>query len=205
MAHSSLIRVVDAKGNVDLDGRGSDVQMMNVAGQVTVNGSYSGTMEFKKLTKSLHFESPNSEMRVAGIPGSLTLDLSDLRINNAVGPIRFHTKSRDIHIEEYTDTLDIDVSDRGDIEASTTKNPLGKLDVHTKNGNIDLGLPENAAFDLRETTSQGDAHNEYGPAVKLETFGRSASLTSAGGKGPSVVATTDRGSVSVKKSSAPKD
>jgi hypothetical protein len=77
--------------------------------------------------------------------------------------------------------------------------------VHTKNGNIDLALPEKAAFDLRETTNQGDAHNEFGPAVKLEIFGRSASMKSVEGTGSTVVATTDRGSVSVKKSSASRD
>jgi len=205
VAHSGLIRVVDSKGNVDLEGKGSDVQMENIGGETTVNGSYSGTLEFKKLAKTLHFESPNSEMRIAGLPGSLTLDLGDLRVNDVVGPMRFHTKSRDIHIEEFTDSLDLDVSDRGDIDLSTTKGPLAKIDLHTRNGNIDLGLPGNAVFDLRESTKQGDAHNEFGPAVKLETFGRSASLTSDGGKGATVVATTDRGSVSVKKSMASKD
>jgi hypothetical protein len=116
--------------------------------------------------------------------------------------MRFHSKSRDVHIEEFSDALDLDLSDRGDIDISTSKRPLGKIDVHTKNGNIDLALPENAAFDLRQTTNQGEAHNEYGPSVKLEIFGRSASLKSVDGKGPTVVATSDRGSISIKKSSA---
>ena len=205
IAHSGLIRVMDSKGNIDLDGKGSDIQMENVGGEVTVNGSYSGTMDFKNLDKTLRFQSPQTEMRVEKLPGSLTLDLGDLRATNVVGPMRLHTKSKDIHIEEFTDAMDVDVSDRGDIELSTSKKPLGKIDVHTKNGNIDLGLPENAAFDLRATTNQGDAHNEYGTAVKVEISGRSASMRSADGSGPSVVATTDRGSVSVKKSSAARE
>jgi DUF4097 and DUF4098 domain-containing protein YvlB len=202
VAHSGLVRVVDSKGNVDLEGKGSDIQMENVGGEVTVNGSYSGTIEFKKLDKPLHFESPQTEMRVVKLPGSLTLDLGDLRANGVVGPMRFHSKSRDVHIEEFSDALDLELSDRGDIDLSTSKKPLGKIDVHTKNGNIDLALPENAAFDLRQTTNQGEAHNEYGPSVKLEISGRSASLKSVDGKGPTVVATADRGSISIKKSSA---
>jgi DUF4097 and DUF4098 domain-containing protein YvlB len=205
VAHSGLIRVVDSKGNVDLDGKGSDIQMENVEGEATVNGSYSGTMEFKKLGKPLHFQSPNTDMRLERLPGSLTLDLGDLRANDVVGPMRFHSKSRDIHIEEYTDELDLDLSDRGDIDVSTSKTPLGKVDLHTKNGNIDLALPERAAFDLRAATNQGDAHNEFGSAVKLEIYGRSASLKSVEGKGPTVIANADRGSISIKKSSSPKD
>jgi DUF4097 and DUF4098 domain-containing protein YvlB len=205
IAHSGLIRVVDSKGNVDVDGKGTDIQLENIGGEVTLNGSYSGTMEFKKLQKALRFQSPQTDMRVEKVPGSLTLDLGNLRANDVVGPMRFHSKSRDIHIEEYQDSLDLDVSDRGDIEVSTSKTPLGKVELHTKNGNIDMALPENAAFELRANTNHGEAHNEYGTPVKLEISGRAASLKSAEGKGPTIVANCDRGSISLKKSQAAKD
>lgn len=206
VSRSGLIRVVDTKGNVNVDGRsGSDVQIENVTGQVTVNGSYSGTLEFKSLAKPLHFQSPQTDMRLERLPGSLTLDLGDLRVNNVVGPMRLHTKSRDVHIEDFTDSLELDITDRGDLDLSTSKSPLGKIDVHTRNGNIDLALPDGAAFDLRANTNQGEAHNEYGPGVKLEMEGRSASLKSADGRGPTVIANTDRGSVSVRKSSGSRE
>ncbi len=205
VTHSGLIRVEDAKANVDLDGKGTDVQVINVGGQVTVNGSYSGTMEFKNLAKPLHFESPNTDMRVEKLPGSLTLDLSDLRANHVVGPMKFHTKSRDVHIEDFQDTMEIDITEHGDIDLSSSQTPMAKVDVHTKNGDIDLALPEKAAFDLKANTNQGDAHNEFGTAVKLEVEGRSASLKSVDGRGPTIVANADRGSISVKKSSASRD
>ncbi len=205
VAHSGLIRVTDSKGNVELEGRGSDVQMENIGGEAIVNGSYSGTLEFKKLDKSLHFESPQSDMRLERLPGTLKLDLGELRVNDVVGPMRFRTKSRDVHIEEYTDALDLDVTDRGDIDVTTTKVPLGKVEVHTKNGNVDLALPETAAFDLRATTNQGEAHNEFGAPIKLEIFGRSASLKSVNGKGAAIVVNVERGTISIKKSVGAKD
>jgi DUF4097 and DUF4098 domain-containing protein YvlB len=205
VAHSGLIRVVDSKGNVELEGKGSDVQIENIGGETTVNGSYSGTLEFRKLDKPLHFESPQSDMRLEKLPGTLKLDLGELRVNDVVGPMRFRTSSRDVHIEQFTDALDLDVTSRGDIDLTTTKLPLGKMEVHTKNGNIDLALPENAAFDLREVTNSGDAHNEFGTPIKLEIYGRSASLKSVSGKGVTVNANTDRGTVSIKKSVGSKD
>jgi DUF4097 and DUF4098 domain-containing protein YvlB len=205
VAHSGLVRVTDSKGNVELEGRGSDVQMENIGGEAIVNGSYSGTLEFKNLDKSLHFESPQSDMRLERLPGTLKLDLGELRVNDVVGPMRFRTKSRDVHIEEYTDALDLDVTDRGDIDVTTTKVPLGKVDLHTKNGNIDLALPENAAFDLRATTNQGEAHNEFGTPIKLEIYGRSASMKSVNGKGATIVANADRGTISIKKSVGAKE
>jgi DUF4097 and DUF4098 domain-containing protein YvlB len=197
--HSGLIRVVDVKGNVDVQGRGSDVQFQNIAGQVTINGSYSGTLDFKNLAKPLHFESSQTEMRIAQLPGSLTMDLGDVRATNIVGPMRLRTKSRDIHIDGFTDAMELEI-ERGDVELTPGRAPLAKIDVHLRNGNIALALPDKAAFDLKANTSQGDAHNDYGDGVKVDVAGRSASLRSVESKGPAITVTTDRGTVSVRKS-----
>jgi DUF4097 and DUF4098 domain-containing protein YvlB len=195
---SGLVRAVDVKGSVDVEGHGSDVQIQNIGGESTVNGSFSGTLEFKALGGPLHFESPQSDMRVERLPGSLTLDLSDLRASGIAGPMRVRTKSRDVHIDDFTDGLDLDLA-RGDIEVATAKTPLGKIEVHTNNGNIELALPEKAAFELKATTRQGEAHNDFGPGVKMEIENRSASLRTVDGKGPTVTASTDRGTISIRK------
>jgi DUF4097 and DUF4098 domain-containing protein YvlB len=198
LQRSGLVRAVDVKGNVDVEGKGSDVQIQNIGGETTVNGSFSGTLEFKSLAGPLHFESPQSDMRVERLPGSLTLDLSDLRANGVVGPMRVRTKSRDVHIDDFTDSLDLDLA-RGDVEVSASKTPLGKIEIHTNNGNVEFALPEKAVFDLKASTRQGEAHNDFGPAVKMEMENRSASLRTLDGKGPTVSATTDRGTISIRK------
>ena len=43
VSRSDLIRATDVKGRIDLQGRGSDVELENIAGQVTISGSFSGT------------------------------------------------------------------------------------------------------------------------------------------------------------------
>ena len=201
MNRSALIRAVDMKGNVDLDGKGSDMQLQNISGQVTINGSYSGTMDFKNLSKPLHFESTQTDMRVERLPGSLTLDLADLRATDVVGPMRLKTRSRDIHIEEFAGALDLDI-DRGDVDLTTSKGPLGKIDVHARNGNVELGLPQNAAFNLKAETAQGEAHNDFGPAVRMEIDKRASSLRSVANSGPQITVSTARGSISIRKSGA---
>ncbi|MDQ6705274.1 MAG: DUF4097 family beta strand repeat-containing protein [Acidobacteriota bacterium] len=198
--HSSLVRVTGLKGALDLQGRGSDVQLENIAGQVTITGFYSGTLDFRNLSKPLHFESPQNQtdVRVEQVPGSLTMDLGEFRANNVVGPIRVVAKSRDIDIENFSESLDIDL-DRGDIQIKPERLPLSKMDVHARNGNVALALPENANFTLKATTSHGEAQNDYGDAVRVETEGHSASLKSVADKGPAISASTDRGTISVSK------
>ncbi|MDQ6677629.1 MAG: DUF4097 family beta strand repeat-containing protein [Acidobacteriota bacterium] len=199
VAHSGLVRVADAKGTVDIDGRGSDVQLENLGGAVSVNGSYSGTLEFKNLAQPLHFQSDRTELRIGQVAGTFTMDLGDIRASHLVGPVKLRTRSRDVHIEDFSEAMDLEV-ERGDIELTPVKLPLSKIDVRSRNGNVELTLPERAEFDLKAITRQGEAHNEYGTALTADVDGRAASLKSVSGKGPAITITTERGTILVKKS-----
>ena len=125
LGRSELVRAVDLKGNLDLQGKGSDIELENIAGQVTINGSYSGSLEFKKLAQPLHFESPNTDLRVEALPGQISMDLGEFTANNLVGPIRLITKSKDVKIEDFTQTLQLE-TDRGDIDLQPNRLPLAK-------------------------------------------------------------------------------
>lgn len=197
-ARGGLVRAADIKGAVDLQGRGGDVQMENVAGQVTINGEFSGTLEFRALAKSLHFESARSDFRVEQIPGSVTIDLGDLKMDNVVGPVKFRTGSRDVDATDVTNSLELNV-DRGDIQVSASKSPLPKMDVHSRNGDITLTLPDRAGFDLDGKTGSGEVQNDFGSPLETKNDGRSATIKGRVGSGPQLVVVTDRGTLSVKK------
>ncbi len=197
--HNNLIRAIDVKGTLDIEGKGNDLQVENVAGQVTVNGAYSGTLEFKDLQKPLHFESEQTDLRVQRVPGNFTIDLSDMRANDIVGPVTLRTKSHDIHINGFSDSMEVEV-DRGDVGLTPGRVPLNKIDVHSRNGDVELSIPEKAQFDLKANTSQGEVHNDYGSQVKTEMEGRSSSMRSVENQGPAITISTERGSVTVRKS-----
>ncbi len=197
-ARGGLVRATGVKGTVDLQGRGGDVQLENVDGQVTVNGEFSGTLEFRALAKPLHFESSHSDFRVEQVPGSITMDLGDLKMDNVVGPVKFRTGSRDIDATDVTNSLELNV-DRGDIQVSGSKLPLPKMDVHSRNGDITLTLPEKASFDLDGKTGNGEAENEFGSPLETHNDGHSATVKGRVGNGPQLVLMTDRGTLSIKK------
>jgi DUF4097 and DUF4098 domain-containing protein YvlB len=186
------------KGSITLQGRGSDVELENVEGQVSVNGSYSGTLDFKNLAKPLHFESRNTDLRVEAIPGRISMDLSELTARNVVGPTRLTTKSRDIKFEEFTQGLELE-TERGDIELTPSKLPLAKIEARSRNGRIDLVIPDKAAFELEATAERGDAVNDFGPQLQREVEGRSATLKGKVGKGPSIHLNADRGTIAVRR------
>jgi DUF4097 and DUF4098 domain-containing protein YvlB len=199
---SEVIRAVDVRGSLSLEGSGSDIELENIAGQVTVNGSYGGTLNFKKLAKPLRLDSRNTELRVAGLPGRISMDLGDFDAHNVLGPMRLMTKSRDVRIENFTESLELE-TERGDIELEPGRVPLAKIEARSRSGKIELVLPPQASFQLHATTERGEAINEFGPAIHSETEGHSTSLKGGTGSGPLIRINTHRGTVAIRKAGAP--
>ena len=198
LRRSDIVRAVEVKGSLNLQGHGRDVELENIAGLVTVNGSYSGNLEFKNLAKPLHFESPNTDLRVEALPGQISMDLGDLSARNVVGPMRLVTKTKDVKVEDFTNTLDLE-TETGDIELIPTRLPLAKIEAKSRAGKIDLTLPAKALFQLQASTNHGEAVNDFGPPIEKEIDGRTATLKGKVGEGPAIHLTTQRGTVSVRK------
>jgi DUF4097 and DUF4098 domain-containing protein YvlB len=193
------INIADVKGKVDLDGRSSDLTIENITGQVTVNGSYSGTLEFKNLAKPLDFEGVRgTELHVAAIPGSVHLDLSSLTASNVTGPLRFVSRSRDIHLEQFTQSVQVE-TDRGDIDIHPGKVPLSAIEATTKNGAIDLSLPAGAQFQLGGTVERGEAANLWGAGLTQENTNHRATIEGKVGTGPVITLQVNRGRITVEK------
>ena len=199
LGRSDTVNAVDVKGKIDLQGRGGDLTFENISGLVTVSGSYSGTLEFKNLAKPLQFEGERgTELHVEAIPGSISMDLSTLTGNGVVGPMRAVTRSRDIRLEQFSQSVEIN-TDRGDIELQPGKTPLSAIQARSGVGAIELVLPDRAAFQLQATAERGDAVNDYGPPIEKEVDRRTATLRGKSGEGPAITLTADHGTVTVRK------
>ncbi len=199
IGRSDIINIVDIKGKVDLDGRGSDLSLENISGHATVNGSYSGSLDFKNLSQPLDFEGVRgTELHVAAIPGSLHLDLSTFTGNNVTGPLRFVARSRDIRLEQFTQSVNVE-TDRGDIELRPGKVPLSAIEATTKNGAIELAIPNNAQFQLQGTVERGEAANDYGGGLQQDNSGHRATIHGSVGNGPSINLLSSRGHIVVER------
>jgi hypothetical protein len=199
IGRSETINVVDLKGKVDLEGRGSDINLENIAGPVTVSGSYTGTLEFKNISKPLQFEGMrNTELHVEGIPGRISMDLGSLTGEGIIGPMRFVTRSRDIKLSQFSQSLELE-TDRGDIQLEPGKVPLSPIEARSGSGAIELSLPDKASFQLQGTAERGEAVNDFGPPIQMDVQGRTATLKGAVGDGPAITLTANHGRVVVRK------
>jgi DUF4097 and DUF4098 domain-containing protein YvlB len=198
IGRSATIAADGIQGNLDVQGRGSDVDIQNVSGQVTVTGGFVGSLDFRNIAKPLHLEGERMEVRVAAVPGDISMDLGDLTAKNLVGPIRLVTQSRDVHLEGFTDSLDLE-SVRGDVELQPMRVPLPRIDARSGSGQIELVIPEKAGFQLEATAQRGEAINDFGPPIESQIEGHTATLKGAVGNGPMIRITAEHGTVSVRK------
>jgi hypothetical protein len=143
-----------------------------------------------------------TDVDLAELPGDLTLDSGDLRVNQAKGQIRIVTRSKDIDLNQvYGDSYVETRNGRIAVE------PAGAYSVEAKNnkGDIEVTLPPNASASVNARTHNGDILSDYPIAA---TSGENKLATFTIGSGASkIVLNANDGDVHIKKgpgfSSAP--
>lgn len=196
---SDLIKAIDLRGDLELKGRGRDIDLENISGQVTISGGYSGDTVMRNISSPVRFESSVTEIRIGKVPGNLNLTLSALTGEGLVGPVLVKARSKDVHLTDVTGEVTIDV-DRGDVDLIQTRPQTNKIDARARLGDIDLALPETSRFALDAETERGEVINDFGARLKEESKGRGGKLTSEAAGAPQVKLRTERGSLTVRKS-----
>jgi Domain of unknown function (DUF5668) len=197
---SDIIRAINVKGPVDLKGHGADIELQDIDGQVTIAGTYSGVIQFRNISKPLRFNGQQTDLNIEKLPGQVRMALGDFTATNLVGPVRLTTRSRDVQISDFTNSLELSV-ERGDVELRPGKLPVAKMDVHVHFGDVEVSLPPAARFDLTGITSRGDTYTDFGAPLHTDRSGNGGSIRGSSG-GPVISLQTERGKMTVRKATA---
>ncbi len=196
--HSDVVRCTNVKGAVDLRGHGSDLELTKIAGHVTINADFRGTISLRELSKPLRLAGMRTQFEVQQIPGEVRMDRGSFNAEGVIGPLKLTTHATDITLARFTNPVDVSV-DRGDIDLRPERLPLGTMNVHTNAGNIELTLPASAQFAIAATTNHGDIDNQFGGDLKQHSERMGSQLNGSVGTGPEVDLTSDRGTITVRK------
>jgi DUF4097 and DUF4098 domain-containing protein YvlB len=200
LRHSDLVHMSGVKGAVAIKGRGSDIQLEDVGGPVSVNGTYFGIIALEKVAKPLHFAGPQSEINIQSIPGQVNISGGEVSASKVTGPVHLSARSRDVQINDFTGPLDVTL-ERGDLSLRPGL-PLGRIQAHSRSGDIRLSLPAAAQFTLIASTNNGDISNPFGGGLALDTKGRHGTLRGSVGGGAMIEIETQRGDITVQKAVA---
>jgi DUF4097 and DUF4098 domain-containing protein YvlB len=165
-----------------------------------VDGSYFGTIALQKLAKPLHFTGPQSEINIESIPGQVSISGGEVSASTVTGPVHLSARSRDVQINDFTGPLDVTL-ERGDLSLRPGL-PIGRIQAHSRSGDIRLSLPAAAQFTLNASTNNGDISNPFGGGLALDAKGRHATLRGTVGGGAAIELETQRGDITVQKAVA---
>jgi hypothetical protein len=191
-------RVRDIKGNVEVDGRGDDVEAAGVTGVVSVNGEFSGNVEFSAVGQTLRFSSSRTSMTAQKLTGSLSMERGSLEARGVDGPFEISTRQKDVTIAEFRHSVKV-VTTNGNVRLETSTAPTQPVEVEVRKGEIELALPEKSSFRIDASSRHGEVESDFtGPNLKVNQEEDSPSITGSHGQGgPAIRLTNSYGTISL--------
>jgi hypothetical protein len=193
--HNGKLTATNITGNVTVDG-GSDTNISDISGMVSMTGSFPGEIQLSRVAKPVHFSTSRTTLDFARLDGDLNMELDSMRATGVRGPLKLETRSKTVHLEDFTG--DVHIQDSNATVNMRPKAPLGNIDVANKSGEIDLEVPESAGFQLDAESRGGEIQSDFN--VKVDNSGNTATATGTVGKGGATVRLkSDHGTIQIKK------
>jgi DUF4097 and DUF4098 domain-containing protein YvlB len=191
------------KGSLELDGRGDDVEVSSVSGTATVDGEFTGAVQFRDMGQMLRFHSSRTDLTAQKLSGRLYMEVGSLDVNGVNGPFDVTTRQKDITVSNFTHTIRI-VDDNGNVRLRTAAAPTQSIDVQLKKGEIELDLPAGSNFQIQATSRKGEVQcNFTGPQLKVVKEGDNPSISgTVGSGGPMIRLSTEYGAIRILRGGA---
>jgi DUF4097 and DUF4098 domain-containing protein YvlB len=184
-------------GDVTTEGDVNDFTLSEIKGKVTQNGEILGDVHLESVSGPIHLHTSVTDLQIGSLPGDLTLDSDDLRVNEAKGQVRVETHSKDVDLSQISGDTYVENRD-GRISVE----PAGNYNVEAKNGkgDVDLTLPPNASATVNGRTRNGDIVTEF----ELPISGEESKTVNGkiGSGGSKIVLSAENGDVRIKRGSA---
>ena len=201
-ARHSDVTASKVTGDVSVEGSISDCTVSDVGGQVELRGDYYGSIQVSRVPKPVRFQSSRTDLEIAHLDGTMTMESGDFRVSSLAGPVTLRTRSKEVHFESFSGDLTLDDSN-GEVEVRVTKLPVGNIDITNRNGAIRLSLPEKGAFSLDASTRNGEINSDFNE-IKNDT---QRDTTHAGGRVANGTANvrlrTEHGDIEIRKIATP--
>lgn len=145
-------------GDLIADGNCNDLTISEIKGRFSTNGQIFGEVHLENISGPVSVHTSVTDVQIAALPGDLTFDSDNLRVNESKGLVHVVTHSKDVDLNQiYGDSY---VENR---DGRVAVEPAGAYGVEIKNnrGDVELTLPPNASANVNGLTHNGDIVSEY--------------------------------------------
>jgi hypothetical protein len=194
-------RITSAKGNVHVSGKGSEIEIEDVAGAATIDGEFYGPITARNVAKGARFVSSHTDLTIGGLPGRMTVESGDLQVEHAAGPFLLTTKDKVINLDDVSGRVRVE-NKRGSLSLRLTAAPKEEIDLTNDSGAIELAVPAKSAFEISAFSRSGEIENELNDSGLKVTQDKGDSRLDGklGAKGPKITLNTSYGPIRLRRS-----
>jgi DUF4097 and DUF4098 domain-containing protein YvlB len=187
----------DIRGDLSVDGNLHDVTFSEIKGKVAQNGEIEGDVHMEVIHGPLSLHTSVTNLEVAELPGDLSIDSDELRVNEAKGQVRVVTHSKDIDLNQI-----YGASYAEDRDGEISIEPAGAyaVDAENRKGGIEVTLPPSASAMVTARTHNGDIISDF--AIRPSEGENKLATFQIGSGASKIVLSAENGDVRIKKGPA---
>ena len=190
-------RVSQISSGVSVQGRADDISLADVKGAARLSGEFD-TIKLSKIAGAVNFNSARTDMEFSKLDGDLDMDSGDMRASDLTGPFRLLTRSKDVRVTGVSGDVRLE-DENGAVEIRMNK--LGNMQVSNRNSDIQIYLPDKAAFQLDAHSRGGEIESDF-DALKIDNGDDHATASgTVGAGGPHLVITNEHGGIELRRGS----
>jgi hypothetical protein len=190
-------RVSQVSSDVTVQGRADDVSVADVKGSARLNGEFD-TIKLSKIDGAVSFKSARTDLEFSKLDGDLDMDSGDMRASQLTGPFRLLTRSKDVQLSGVNGDVRLQ-NENGAVEVHMNK--MGSMQVSNRNSDIQIYLPDKAAFQLDARSRGGEIESDF-DTLKIDNGDQQAIATgTVGAGGPHLVINNEHGGIELRKGS----
>jgi outer membrane lipoprotein SlyB len=189
-------------GNLRITGRGSDLDVSDVKGDVILDGTFLGSASVNHVAKTTRYTSPRADITISQLNGNLAVESNDIEITGSSGPARIVSQNKDVKVENVAARLDI-TNSHGDVTVELAAPLRDDVYVANDSADVDLTLPARSGFEISAISRSGDVESDFeGPSLKTANEGNSGQIAGKfGSPGPKITINTTYGTIHLRKGS----
>lgn len=194
---SGSTQVSNISSDVSVQGRGDDVSLADVKGSARLNGEFDN-VKLSRIGGAVAFKSARTDMEFSRLNGDLDMDSGDLQASDLVGPFHLLTRSKDVRLDGLSGDVRLE-NENGAVEIHINK--LGNIQVSNRNSDVQLYLPDKAAFQLDARARGGEIESDF-DNLKIENENDQGTASGTiGAGGPHLVINNEHGGIELRKGS----
>jgi DUF4097 and DUF4098 domain-containing protein YvlB len=191
------VRVSQVSGDVSVQGRADDISVADAKGAARLSGEFD-QITLSKIAGSVSFKSGRTDMEFSKLDGDLDMDSGDLRASELSGPFRLLTRSKDVRVSGVKGDVRLE-DENGEVEIHVNK--VGSMQVSNRNSDVQIYLPDKAAFQLDAHARGGEIESDF-DSLKVDNRDDQATASgTVGTGGPHLVITNEHGGIEIRKGS----